>query len=817
MNRFSHLMAELKRRGLLQVAAAYGAGAFVVLQVADIVFPAVGFGDDVVTFVVWACLIGFPLALVLAWFYNVRPEGRSPSSAPGSEPPGEALDATPTPRRVFLGVAAVAGTAVLFASAWFTLRSREALPGLDERPGEQTLAVLPFEVRGHPDYQYLATGLVDLLTTRIEGTGQATPVPSRAVLGLVGQQGSGTPGAAAKGRIAATLGAGGYVDGSVVEAGGRLSVTASLVNTATGDALATATVEGTEADLFRMVDDLTIRLVANLAGTPAARLTQTAALTTDSLSALKAYLRGQNLLRDGQFTAALEAFEQAASIDTTFALAYYRESVAREWGTQNGATEAAEMAASLSDRLSERDRQLVQAMLAWRHGDARRAADMYRTILGIWPDDVESWLQLAEVLNHAGPLRGESISRSREPFERVLRYEPDHLLSLWHLARIDVVEGHLDAAGDKVRRIEAISPEGDRTLELSAMLAAKADEATWRAMVDRLMDAQDITRRATAWNVAVFGGEIARAREVAAAMTEADRGPEVRATGHLLQAAFALALGEVEAAEASMTRVATLDPGLALSYGTAFDLLPFASEGGSSESVPGSAADEPGGVPRGVRADRPSLEARRGALLAWDPPEGCVSPHPVRTYEPGSCIRPLVRLYLLGLVEAQLGMDDAAASRLEDLRARSGEGDSPRQIRAFVTEIEAERAWMAGDVEEAVRIFDGDPGHVWYVEALQSLFYSHPRGRFRRAQALEAVGRLEEAARWYDSFGEEADLDLIYLAAGMVGRGRALEGLDRPAEAAAAYRRAVALLGEAEGVWAELAEEARAGVERAGG
>ena len=792
MNRLSRLIAELKRRGVLQLAAAYGAAAFVVMEGSEIVLPRVGLGDDVVTLVVWAALAGFPLALAFAWFYNVRPEGAS--VAQPRPDGGDVHTGVGSSRgRWLVGIAAVAGTAVLFTGAWMAFQRRGASPAVSAEARALTVAVLPFEVRGHPDFQYLGSGLVDLVTTRIEGTGRATPVPARAVMGLVEQSGDDTPSPQEKRRIAGQLGAGQYVDGSVVEAGGRLSISVSLIDIETGDAMASTTVEGSEAELFTMVDNLTLRLVADLAGTPGARLTQTAALTTDSLSALKAYLRGQNLLRDGQFTAALAAFQEASAIDTTFALAYYRESVAREWSTQNGATEAARKAAAWSDDLSDRDRQLVLAGLAWREGDAETAEGMYRTMLGIWPDDVEAWLQLAEVLNHGGPLRGESILASREPFERVLRYEPDHLLSLWHLARIEVVEGRLEAAADVVRRIEALSPEGDRTLELSATLAARGDSATWQATMDRLMDAQDITRRATAWNVAAFGGEIARAHQAAAAMTEADRGPEVRATGHLLQASYALALGRVASSTASLARVARLDPGLALSYGAFFDLLPFAL------------------------ADASTLEARRRELLAWDPPAGCTSSHPVRTYEPGSCIRPVVRLYLLGLVEAQLGMDDEAAGRVATLQERIAAGGPERQIRGFITEIEAERAWTAGDLDTAAAVFDADPGHVWYVEALQSVFYSYPRGRFRRAQALEAAGRMEEAAGWYNSFADQMDLDLVYLAAGMVGRGRALEALDRPDEAAAAYRRAAGLLTEAEGAWAELAEEARAGLERVGG
>lgn len=119
--------------------------------------------------------------------------------------------------------------------------------------------------------------------------------------------------------------------------------------------------------------------------------------------------------------------------------------------------------------------------------------------------------------------------------------------------------------------------------------------------------------------------------------------------------------------------------------------------------------------------------------------------------------------------------------------------------------------------EGALRAFDAATGHSWYVEAMQSLFYSHGRGRFRRAQALEAAGRLDDSARWYGSFAEESEFDMVYLAAGRIGRGRVFEALERPEDALGAYRQALELLPTPEGPWRDMALEAEAGIERAGG
>lgn len=650
--------------------------------------------------------------------------------------------------------------------------------------------MLPFQVSGGPDYQYLGPGLVDLLTTRMDGIGSIRTVPTRAVLGLLDQESAGSLDRAAVERVTASLGAGRYVQGRVVASGGRLSVTAGLYERGTPDPVTEASVEGDDEDLFGTVDELTSRLVAGLEASPGGRVRQLAALTTSSIPALKAYLRGEELLRAGQFTQALASFEQASALDSTFALAHYRESIAREWGSQQGVTEAARAALRHADRLSERDRLLVEAMAAWRTGDADRAEDLYRTVLGIWPDDVEAWLQLAEVLNHYGPLRGGSVSESREAFERVLRYEPDHLLSLWHLSRIEVLEGNRVAAADIVARIRELSPEGDRTLELMAMEAADGPEARWAPVRDALMDAQDITRYFAVWNVAVFAERLDRARELVAALREPSRSTEVRATGNLQDAFLALAQGRRGEARAAMDRVEALDPDMAVAHGAALALLPF--------------VDTPAG----------ELERHHAAVTAWRPRSGCLSDHSVRGYEPNTCIRPLVRAYLLGVLEARLGRAEPALARVDSLDAWSDEGRDQGHGEELAAAVRVEVLLERGDSAGALAIAEGLSDHVFYIHALESFFYSHAPLRFRRAQLLEAAGRSDDALRWYSSFDDMALYDLVMEAAASLRAARLLEAGGRPGDAAVRYADVDRFLDGAEEPFAGWEAEARAALAR---
>jgi len=225
---------------------------------------------------------------------------------------------------------------------------------------------------------------------------------------------------------------------------------------------------------------------------------------------------------------------------------------------------------------------------------------------------------------------------------------------------------------------------------------------------------------------------------------------------------------------------------------SAFDLLPFAP----------------------ITADR--LARRAGSLAAWEARPGCSSDHPIRYFEPGTCIRPAVRAYLLGMLDARLGHPDRAADWASELDSSADAAAAPHG-REFAAAIRAEIALQRRDTLGAIAALEAAPGHVWYGEALQSLHYSHSHARFRRAQVLEAVGRHEEAIRWYESFDEMSPWDLVFQGPAQLRAGVLLESLGRRADALVRYRRAVRLLAGGTGSYSELAAQAQAGIDRTGG
>ncbi len=154
--------------------------------------------------------------------------------------------------------------------------------------------------------------MVDLLSRTLDGAGVLRTTEPRAVLGLLAQlrkvssQQQDRP-AAVRGAnpdealsVAKRLNAGRYVIGDVVEAGGRIRMTARLYGAGSAASPVIAAVDGPVDDLFALIDDMTAQLAIGGSDGPGSRLPKTAAKTTSSLDALKAFLQGEQHFRGGR-------------------------------------------------------------------------------------------------------------------------------------------------------------------------------------------------------------------------------------------------------------------------------------------------------------------------------------------------------------------------------------------------------------------------------------------------------------------------------------------------------------------------------------
>jgi eukaryotic-like serine/threonine-protein kinase len=297
------------------------------------------------------------------------------------------------------------------------------------------VAVLPFTVRGSTGFSYLAEGMVDLLSRNLDGAGDLRTIDAGTILTAATRGGDAVLDVERGRTIARRVGAGLYVLGSVHAVGSRVRMQAALYPEAEGQAEAPmqVSVEDDSARLFELVDRLSAQLLVKRGRGPVSRLAETAAITTRSLTALKAYLDAERRLRaaslqPARLDSAIARYQQAVAEDSNFALAHYRMAVAAGWANRPGlATAAARRALTLSDRLTERDRRLLRAYSDFRQGSANSAERQYRAILHDYPDDLEALFHFADVLYHYNPLRGRPRGEAREPFLQVLALDPGFL------------------------------------------------------------------------------------------------------------------------------------------------------------------------------------------------------------------------------------------------------------------------------------------------------------------------------------------------------------------------------------------------------
>lgn len=689
------------------------------------------------------------------WDVEERPEIAPREASRRAHAIAADVVARPNPRRLV----PVAVVMVLVAVAAVLLWSQRRGP--DVTLPRSTVAVLPFTVRGGPDYEYLGEGMVTLLSSKLGGGATLRPADGRAVVSQARRaKGASTePERAAE--VARQLGAGSYIMGDVVGVDGRLRLDAVAYRQGSAAPVARASVEGAPSALFELVDSLAGTLLEALSDPAGRRLTRPSEGMPVSLEAMKAYLEGEQLFRQGRSQAAFNAFSRASALDTTFALANYWASVAGWWAEESDTIIGyADVAVRHAGRVAERHRLLLVAWDTLLNGDPREAERIYRAVLGVEPDNVAAWFQLGEVQFHYATRRGTPISASRAAFERVLSYEPDEPGALMHVARIAASEGRwaeLDSVGRRLARVDSAGEWGQEFAALAA--AARRDSAGLAHAAAALAGAPD----GRIWNEALYGWraglDAEGTRQLLQPMISSNRAPEVRARGHAALGWLGLARGRMSQFTEEMDRAAALDPLMALEHGALALAMPF---------VPASPAE---------------LAETRRVLMRWDVAgvrERIGASHVGGIHDDA---HPAILDYLVGSLSARMGDAREAESRatLLDRMADRQAGSLAHYSRAAAASVRAQVAFHAGRDAEVTRILEPSLAlETRITRAGASPFYVRGLERFLLAESLRRQGRSQEAEPWYRSF-HDALFDAPYLAQayerlGEIARGRGESG-----------------------------------------
>jgi TolB-like protein/Tfp pilus assembly protein PilF len=308
---------EVKRRKVYRVAAAYIIAAGGIIQLASAAFPAWEVPNWALRFVIVLLLLGFPLALILAWAYDITAQGiratPTPAAVPGSH------------RRRNIIMLVVTGVAVSAAAGFFLL------PRVSANKCDKSIAVLPFEnLSDDKENAYFADGIQDDVLTNLSKVGDLKVISRTSVMPYRGKTSNVR-------EIGKALGVGAILEGSVRRAGNRVRVNVQLINADTDEHMWAEDYDRDLTDVFAIQTDLAQQIVRELqAKLSPMEKAQMERRPTENGEAYLAFMQGHEIFnRPDKFRSntdkAEQFFEEATKLDPNFAGAFAALARVHEW------------------------------------------------------------------------------------------------------------------------------------------------------------------------------------------------------------------------------------------------------------------------------------------------------------------------------------------------------------------------------------------------------------------------------------------------------------------------------------------------------
>jgi TolB-like protein/tetratricopeptide (TPR) repeat protein len=290
-------VSEIKRRNVHRMAILYGASAWLIMQVVDVVQDQLPLPDWFGLVIIALLAIGFPIALIISWFYELTPEGISHEA---DVTPGESIRHVTSRRMDFVVIALLAAAVLVFAYDKWWLSD----------PPDQSVAILPFvNLSGDPENDYLSDGISETLLTAIAKL-PGLKVPARTSSFFFKDLDVDIR------KIAAQLDVAYVLVGSVQRDGDKLRIAAQLTEAESGFHRWSETYDRDMTDIFAVQNDIATRV---------ARAMQVALsggnINTDNVAAYLKYLQGLEQKNKTSNTYLLQAetsFKTALALDPDF-------------------------------------------------------------------------------------------------------------------------------------------------------------------------------------------------------------------------------------------------------------------------------------------------------------------------------------------------------------------------------------------------------------------------------------------------------------------------------------------------------------------
>jgi TolB-like protein len=456
----SGFFEEVKRRKVFRVAIAYVVASWALAQGLAQVLPIFDIPNSAIRAVIAVMLVCFPVALVLAWVFDVTPQG---------------IKATPTvasPKQVRRNIALlISAGVVISAGVGFFVLPRAVAHKIDK-----SIAVLPFEnLSDDKENAYFADGIQDDVLTNLSKIGDLKVISRTSVMPYRGK-GSNVR------EIGKTLGVATLLEGSVRRIGNRVRVNVQLINADTDEHIWAEDYDRDLTDVFAIQTDLAQKIATELrAKLSPSEKAQIESKPTENGEAYLAFVQAHDLscvfedfdkLKQGE-----QLYERAIALDPKFALAMARYSQLESWilHTFDRTPQRREKARSLAERALQLQPDLPEAHLAlgysYYYGD-----NNYDAALGEFeiaqrglPNESDAYLAIGAIQRRQG-----KWAESTANIEKSASLNPKDSWPLQNLADNYAMLRNYDAAEKTMDRALALDPTALEPLEVKSKLAIAA-------------------------------------------------------------------------------------------------------------------------------------------------------------------------------------------------------------------------------------------------------------------------------------------------------------------------------------------------------
>src|SRR6266516_4371008 len=476
----SGFFEEVKRRKVYRVAAAYIIAAGGIIQLASAAFPAWELPNWALRLVIVLLLVGFPIALILAWAFDVTPQGIRAT-------PNVAVPRTNRRRNIIM----LAATGVIVSAiAGFFLLPRIS----SARKIDKSIAVLPFEsLSDDKENAYFADGIQDDILTNLSRIGDLKVISRTSVMQYRGK-------APNIRDIGKALGVSTVLEGSVRRSGNKVRINVQLIDANSDQHIWANDYDRDLTDVFAIQSDLAHEIAnalqAKLSDTEKALMERK---PTENGEAYLAFVQAHDLqcaVEDfGKLKQSEQLYARAVELDPKFALALARYSQLESWifHIYEPTRERRQKARALAEQALQLQPDLPEAHLAmgfsYYYGDnnydaAQKEFEIARRGL---PNESEVYLALGAIQRRQG-----KWAESTANLEKAASLNPKDSWPLQNLADNYQVLRNFDAANKTIDRALALNPTAFGVLEIKSKLAIfeKGDFSVAEKALEALKSAQ---------------------------------------------------------------------------------------------------------------------------------------------------------------------------------------------------------------------------------------------------------------------------------------------------------------------------------------